>query len=231
MSRTSTLWHLQTVDQEIDEKIKRAQQVGEAQANDPKVVAAKTALEADQKNLAQARAALRDRELDASSLEAKIKQVEAQLYSGHVSNPKELDGLEKDLQMHKRRRSEMDDTLLRLMDSVEQALRRVEERALALRTVEETRKNEVEHLSREETALAARLAELATQREQTRTALDTDALRQYDQLRRTKAGRAVAPVKSDSCSQCGVAVPTGLINRVRAGDEIVLCTSCRRILA
>lgn len=231
MSRTSTLWHLQTIDQEIDEKTKRAQQVGEAQANNPKVVAAKTALEADQKNLAQARAALRDRELDASSLEAKIKQVEAQLYSGHVSNPKELDGLEKDLQMHKRRRSEMDDALLRLMDSVEQALRRAEERALALRAVEETRKNEVEHLSREETALAARLAELATQREQTRAALDTDALRQYDQLRRTKAGRAVAPVKSDSCSQCGVAVPTGLINRVRAGDEIVLCTSCGRILA
>ncbi len=231
MSRTSTLWRLQTIDQEIDEKTKRAHLVGEAQANDPKVVAAKAALETDQEKLAQARAALRDRELDASSLDAKIKQVEEQLYSGLVSNPKELGGLEKDLQMHKRRRSEMDDTLLRLMDSVEQALRRAEERALALRAVEETRKNEVEHLSREETALAARLAELATQREQTRAALDTDALRQYDQLRRTKAGRAVAPVKSDSCSQCGVAVPTGLINRVRAGDEIVLCTSCGRILA
>ena len=79
MSRTSTLWHLQTIDQEIYEKTKRAQQVGEAQANNPKVVAAKTALEADQKNLAQARAALRDRELDASSLEAKIKQLDTQL--------------------------------------------------------------------------------------------------------------------------------------------------------
>ncbi len=231
MSRTSTLGRLQTIDQEIDDKTARAHQVAEALAHSPNVLAGKTALEADQKKLAEARAALRERELEASSLDAKIKQVEERLYGGQVSNPKELDGLEKDAQMHMRRRSEMDDALLRLMDSVEQALRRAEGAALALQAIEKTRETEVEHLAREETALAARLAALATQREQTRAALDADALRQYDQLRRTKAGRALAPIKSDSCSQCGVAVPTGLLNRVRAGDEIVLCTSCGRILA
>lgn len=230
MSRTSSLWHLQSMDRELDDKTKRARQVSDALANDPKVVDARAALEAEQKKLSQSRAMLKDRELDASSLDARIKELESRLYGGHVTNPKELDSLEKDLQMRKRNRSDMDDKLLALMDSVEQALRQVEESALALRKIEETRAGDLEHLTREKETLAKRLGELDAQREQARAALDADALRQYDHLRRTKAGRAVAQVKNDSCNMCGVAVPSGLIHRVRAGDEIVLCSSCGRIL-
>ena len=231
MSRTSALWHLQTIDQELDEKTHRARQIDDALANDPKVAAARAALEADRKKLAEARGALRDRELDAAGLDAKIKELENRLYDGRVSNPKELDGLEKDAQMHKRRRSEMDDALLALMDSAEQAQRRAEEQAQLLRKIEEARAGEVERLTREKESLAKRLDELTAQRAQARASLDADALRQYDHLHRTKAGRAVAQVKNDSCSQCGVAVATGLLHRVRAGDEIVLCSSCGRILA
>ncbi len=231
MSHTSTLWHLQVIDQELDDKTRRARQVDDALANDPKVVDARGALEAEQKKLAESRAALKDRELDASGLDAKIKELDARLYGGHVTNPKELDGLEKDLKMHKRNRSDLDDKLLTLMDSVDQAQRRAEEKALTLKKIEEARAGDLQHLAREKESLAKRLAELDAEREQTRAALDADALRQYDHLRRTKAGRAVAQIKNSSCSICGVAVPSGLLNRVRAGDEIVLCSSCGRILA
>ena len=231
MSRISTLWHLQTIDQEIDDRTKRAREVDEALSSNSTVVAARAALETAQKKLAEARGSLRDRELDAASLDAKIKELEERLYSGRVNNPKELDGLEKDLQMHKRRRNQMDDTLLMLMDSVEDALKQVDEKTQALKQLEGIRADDVAHLAREKESLAQRLDELVGLREQTRAALDADALRQYDTLRRTKAGRAVSQVKSASCGMCGVAVPTGLLNRLRAGDEIVVCSSCGRMLA
>lgn len=231
MSRIATLWHLQTIDQELDEKSKRARQVDEAVANDPKAAAAGAALESAQKKLSEVRVSLRNQELDAKGLDSKIKEVEERLYGGRVLNPKELDGLEKDLQMHKRRRGEMDDTLLALMESVEQATKRVGDETIALKKIEATRAGDLEKLAREKDLLSERLDELSGQRDQARAGLDADALRQYDQLRRTKAGRAVAQVKSDSCSVCGVTVPSGLINRIRTGDEIVLCSSCGRILA
>jgi len=231
MSKMSILSHLQLVDHELDDKTKRAHQVDEQLASDPNVAAARLALEAAEKKLSAARGALRASELDAASLDAKIKELEGWLYGGRVTNPKELEGLEKDLQMHKRNRSDMDDRLLALMDSVEQALRDVEEKALTLRKIEETRASDVSHLAQEKEALAKRLVELDAHREQARAALDADALRQYDHLRRAKAGRAVAQVKNDSCNMCGVTVPSGLIHRVRAGDEIILCPSCGRILA
>jgi len=231
MSLITSLWHLQVTDQEIDDKTKRARQVDEALANEPTVSAARAALDAEQKKLADLRGTLHDRELEAKSLDAKIKEIEGRLYSGRVTNPKELDGLDKDLQMHKRQRSALDDKLLELMDVIEQAQARVNEKSNALRQVENKRAGDLEHLTREREALAARLVELTADREQARAALSMDALRAYDRLRQTKAGRAVVQLRRDSCGACGVAVPTGLVHRVYGGDEIIFCPSCGRILA
>jgi predicted nucleic acid-binding Zn-ribbon protein len=231
MSRIATLWHLQTLDQELDDKTKRARQVDAALANDPKVVAARASLEQVQRKLAEARGPLRSQEMEAKSLDSKIKDLESRLYGGRVSNPKELDGLEKDVQMHKRRRSEMDDTLLALMESLEETTRQQAAATSALEKVEATRAGEVAQLDRERESINRRIEELGQESAQARALLDADALRQYDHLRRTKGGRAVAQAKSDSCGVCGVTVPTGLLNRVHGGDEIVLCTSCGRMLA
>ena len=231
MSLITSLWHLQVTDQEIDDKTKRARQVDEALANEATVSAARAALDAEQKKLADLRGTLHDRELEAKSLDAKSKEIEGRLYSGRVTNPKELDGLDKDLQMHKRQRSALDDKLLELMDVIEQAQARVNEKSNALKQAESKRAGDLERLTREREALAARLAELTADRERTRAALSTDALKTYDRLRQTKAGRAVAQLRRDSCGACGVGVPTGLAHRVYAGDELVSCPSCGRILA
>ncbi|OGO36940.1 MAG: hypothetical protein A2Z03_02625 [Chloroflexi bacterium RBG_16_56_8] len=230
MSRISTLEHLQAVDQELDDKTKRARQVAERLAGDPAVVAAHAALETEDKRLAELRATLRARELEAKSIDVKIKEIEERLYSGRVANPKELEGLEKELQMFKRQRSGFDDQLLELMDSVDQAQKRVAEKAAALKKLQGTRAGDVELLSRERDTLTARLAELAEEHDRIRAELDADALRTYDHLQRTKAGRAVAKIRTLSCGVCGTAVPTGLMQRARAGNELVFCSGCGRIL-
>lgn len=231
MNIVAALWQLQMLDQEIDEKTQRLHQVDESLANDPAVAAARAVLAAEQKKLGDLRAALRDRELEASSLDAKIKELNQRLYSGNVANPKELDGLSKELEMHKRLRSSLDDKLLELMESNEQAQARTDAHSNSLRQIETKRSGDIATLAHENETLAKRLAALTTNRDQLRSQLGSDALRSYDQLRRTKAGRAVVQLRRDSCGACGVTVPTGLVNRVRTGDEIVNCTSCGRILA
>jgi predicted nucleic acid-binding Zn-ribbon protein len=230
MNLVATLWQLQTLDQEIDDKTQRMNQVAESLASDPAVASARATQEVEQKKLAQVRGALHDRELEAKGLDAKLKELNQRLYSGNVVNPKELDGLSKDLEMHKRQRSALDDQLLELMEQVEQAQARVNTQADALKQLESKRAGDLTTLTRDHETLATRLAHLKTDRAQTQAMLAGDGLRIYDQLRRTKAGRAVVQLRRDSCGACGVTVPTGLVNRVRTGDEIVYCTSCGRIL-
>ncbi len=231
MNPTARLWHLHVTEQEIEDKTKLAQHADDALANDPAVAAARAANDAALKQLADLRAALRDRELAAQSLDAKIKGLNAQLYGGRVSNPKELDGLEKDLHMHQRQRTALDDELLGLMDQVDHAQTQATATATALKTIEANRASDLTRLTRERDALTARLRILTAEREQTRAALSSEDLRQYERLRQTKAGRAIAQMRRDSCGACGVNLPTGLINRVHAGDEVTCCPSCGRILS
>lgn len=231
MTLIATLWHLQTIDQVNDDVIKRLQQIETALASDPTVAAGRAALDAEQKELTRLRANLRDRELEAKSLDAKIAELNERLYGGRVTNPKELDGYAKDAAMYQRNRNALDDKLLELMDAIDQAQKRVDEKANALKQVETKRAGDLANLQSERAALTARLAELAADRERTRAALAPDILRTYDKLRQTKAGRAVTQLKHNACGVCGMSVPTGLVSRVRAGEEIVTCPSCGRILA
>lgn len=230
MNLVSTFWHLQLIDQEIDDKTKRAHQVDLALSSDPALTATRTLAQAEQNKLAKLRATLHNRELEAKSMDDKIKEVNQRLYSGAVTNPKELDGYAKDLEMHKRNRSALDDKLLELMEAIDAAQKLTDEKSIALKHVESKRAGDLGHLSGERAALAARLSELAANREQTRTAIGADDLRTYDRLHQTKAGRAVVQLKRDACGACGMSVPTGLISHVRTGDEIVFCPSCGRIL-
>lgn len=230
MSRVSTLLHLQAIDQDLDEKNKRLREIQARLESDPALAAARSDSETADRHLANLRGQLRDRELEAKTADTRIKDMERRLYGGQVSNPKELEGLEKELQMLKRQRSALDDQLLELMDAVDQAQAQTNVRASTLKQTEGTRAVDLEQLTREQKTLTAQLAALASDREQIRTSLDADALRTYDNLRR-RLGRAVAQIRRDSCGVCGVSVPTGLIQRARTGTEIVYCSGCGRILA
>ncbi len=231
MNLTALLWHLQVVDQEIDDKTKRLRQVDAAIVNDPVLATARASFDIAEKQLHEWHSQFANRELEAKGLDAKIKELNDRLYSGRMTNPKELDGYAKDLEMHKRNRSLLDDKLLELMDSVDRAQKQVDEKSNALKQIEAKRASDLDHLTKEHAALATRLTELATHREQTRASLGSDPLRTYERLRQTKAGRAVVQLKRDSCGACGVTVPTGQIQRIHTGDEIIYCSSCGRILA
>ena len=231
MNLSTTLWHLQLIDQEIDVKTKRTRQVDEMLASDPEVATARASGDAAQQKLGAGRRALQDRELEAKSLDAKIKEINERLYGGKVSNPKELESLSKDLEMHKRNRRALDDTLLAAMDQVDQAQARAKEMAQSLESVEAKRAGDRVHLTGERESLIARLAELGSEREKTLAVLGVDSVRMYDRLRQTKAGRAVAQMPRGACSACGVTIPTGLKSRIQTGEEIVSCPSCGRILA
>ncbi len=230
MSRVSTLLRLQSLDQELDEKTKRAHEIEERLSSDPATVAARTAHDAEQARFSALRAALRERELEAKGADAHIKELEQRLYGGRVMNPKELEEIENQVQMLKRQRSRLDDQLLELMEAIDQVQKRLNSSSDALAMAEGTRSADVEQLSLEREKLAVRLAELASDREELRTNFDVDTLRVYDNLHR-KAGHALAALHRDACSVCGVTVPTGHIQRVHVGTDLVFCSGCGRILA
>jgi uncharacterized protein len=231
MTRTAALWHLQYLDQERAEKRHRSAQISQAMANDRKLAAALSAHTIDIDRMSRLKTDLHDLELEAKALETKIKELEALLSSGRISNPKELDALEKDRQMHLRHRSDRDTKILELMDAITGAQTQADANDAALKKTQATSAIEMGKLEHERDKIAARLAELDLDCEKYRAGLDPVDLVIYDRLRESRAGRAVARLKNDGCSVCGVQMPSGLVSRVDDGDELVFCPGCGRILS
>lgn len=231
MNQITLLVELQNADTKSDENAPARALLETKLADRSALQSARVELEASEKRAAELKAALRTLELETNGLGDKLKQVSERLYSGRISNAKELAGLNEDEKMLRRHKSELEDRALDLMEQIEVADNTANEKRAALQ------KSEASAHSRSDKELAAlrdleRLdAELARKRTDLRSRLSAETLRIYDDLRQDKKGRAVAIMQNSTCSKCGSQVPSGLIARVKAGQELVFCPNCGRILA
>jgi predicted nucleic acid-binding Zn-ribbon protein len=231
MNQLTLLAELQNLDMRSDENAAVRALLETKLADVSSVQSARAALQTYDHLAHELKAKLRALELETSSLTEKLKQVNERLYSGRITNAKELAGLNQDEKMLQRRKSELEDQELELMEQIENAehARRDKRAQYEQVAADTTAQHEKGHADLR--ALDTADAELTRKRDAVRAQLPAETLRVYDDLRRTKKGRALAHINVASCSVCGYAVPSGLISRVRLGNELVFCTNCERILA
>lgn len=231
MSNISLLAELQNVDLRHDENARARAELEKSLADSNTLNAARADLENTDTRTNTLHAHLRALELETGTLTEKLKQVNERLYSGRITNAKELAGLNEDEKMLQRRKRELEDQELALMEQIENADHTLKQKRAAFET--ESTETQKRH-DKERAALHERDAsdaELAAKRENICAQLDASTLRVYDNLRATKKGRALAHIKNSACGACGYAVPGGLVARVKAGNELVFCANCERILA
>jgi predicted nucleic acid-binding Zn-ribbon protein len=231
MNQISLLVELQNLDMRSDENAAARAALETKLADASALASARVALETFGKQAHALQAQLRALELETNGLAEKLKQVNERLYSGRITNAKELAGLNQDEKMLQRRKSELEDKELALMEQIENAdaVTREKRAAYEKLAAETNARNEKERAELQK--LDALDPALARKRDAIRAQLPAETLRAYDDLRRTKKGRAVAHIKVASCAACGYAVPSGLISRARLGNELVFCANCGRILA
>lgn len=167
-----------------------------------------------------------------SLLESKLAELDAKLYSGAVTVPRELEAMQHEGAAMRERRAVLEDEVLEAMGGRETVdgevgdLRRRREeldtRGAALRAAVAEAQSQVD---RELTA------ELAA-REQAATAIPTDVAALYEQLRARLGGVAAAPLVNGRCGGCHLALPATEVDRLRkeSPETLVRCEQCERIL-
>lgn len=230
MSPFELLVRLQGVDRDWDEKARLYESVKKQLADQSELVSRRTAHGRLADELSATRGALRDGELALDSLHERVRKVEAELYSGRVRSPKELENLRKDSEHLRRRISQLEDRVLLAMtqvDELEEAARQGEQELRAFEVEwQETRRS----LATQHEALRTSLRQLQQMREELRGQLGRAELGLYDELRAKKAGMALSLVKDGICQTCRVTVPTYKARMVESRRAIVTCEGCGRIL-
>lgn len=224
------LWKLHQVDSGLVEVRHRAA------ALDPgrQIMAELKALEKQQATDGAAAKALHAEQLDIElaqkSIDDKLKKIDSEIYGGKVVNPREIDALEREVVILKKKRSDYDDRLLELMDLLPPAKELSDkiDRAIAIRRKALAEKQKA--AMAEKAVLEARYAELNKQRPELAKAVPPDLLTRYEATRKRTDGTGMAEiVAKKTCGSCGMQLPERVIVSA-AEDRLTTCEACHRIL-
>lgn len=180
--------------------------------------------------LRQLEASQKDLELKLGTARRQQAETEQKLYSGKVGNTRELDDLQKRSADLGRQITSGDDTLFSIMEQLESATSGAADAEETLKQVVAERRTYETDLIAERKGLAASIKQATIDRDQLRSQLDAAVLRQYDRLRSTRGGVAVAEVRQRICLGCRVTLTAAYEQRLRQGTALVTCQSCGRIL-
>lgn len=170
--------------------------------------------------------------LEQEGVIAKHKEVETKLYSGKVSNPKDLQFMQEEVEMLARNRERLDEKLTALLADVEACRDREK---TAKKTLSEAIKAYNVKASASQTQSAtfkAQAETLTTQRSAQAKEITPDLLKRYDALRKVKQGIAIVSLQDgNACGGCKMGLSRDTMQRVREGKVIVICENCERMLA
>lgn len=181
-------------------------------------------------DVARAQQALED---EIALLAEKVGGVNEKMYSGSVTNPRELQSLQEEIDSLGRRRAQLEDQVLEQMVEAEpldaqlQAIdRRREEidgRAVAATAA----------LAEVEAAIDADLADVEARRAAAVDGLDAALVERYEKLRARLRGVGIARLEGNRCTGCHLALPAAEVEQVRKAardDGVATCPECDRIL-
>lgn len=203
MSQRTFLYQLQTIDREIDLINDRISAIDHTISGDKEIIRAKQTVEIAQKLFNTSKTGLVEIENQVSKHRKKIEQSETRLYSGNVTNPKELQDLQAEIKSIKNRIAALEDEQLEAMMELESS---EAELNLAKKTQEEIIKNKEQNNSDlliEKKDLEIDLEQYLKQRTTTTSLISPHLLEKYMKLRINRNKVAVALLEDNSCSACG----------------------------
>lgn len=230
MTWISDLRRLQETDVALDSRRGSRDDAAARLGESEDLVAARAGVDELASSLSAARGTQKDVELEADDLKSKIGPAETKLYSGAIKNPKELADLQADIDQLKRHLSAVEDRDLEALTQLETAENEHRAAAAELSAIETAWNDEQAELTERLKILAIEIAEFGIQRAEEAAEIAPDILRTYDHTRTARQGRALAKLDRNLCLGCRISLPTNVVNKARAGNVLVQCPNCERIL-
>jgi uncharacterized protein len=230
MSASLGLFRLQQVDSQIDRIRTQLDAIRKTLENDSELREALERVEATRVEQHRTLHDMKTVEAEAMAQKIKIEQAESSLYGGSVTNPKELQDLQKDVASLKKHLATLEERQLEAMLAAEITEAEFETAKTTLEVLQSKLGGEHQKLLDERTVLTEKMESLAEEREASVTPIDGELLQTYEHLRRQKRGLAVAEMEDNACAVCGTNLNAATQQTARSQKQLAHCPSCGRIL-
>lgn len=225
------LYDLQALDIQIDKINTQLAALNSGAELKRKLDAAKAAAASSEKKLFSLETDLKDKELNLKSVDEKRAKYENRLYKGGITNPKELQSIEKEIANLKEQQARLDQQVLELYAAVEEAREKKRYAEEIAGKVEKKIAVISGRESAEKTRLEAELVDTNAKRDSAASAItDKSLLSKYEFVRKRTRNTAVAKIVDGKCEGCHIAILGFTIRNLVVNKELQQCESCGRIL-
>ena len=167
-----------------------------------------------------------------AAIEAKIAEVDRQLYGGSVSAPRELQALQDEIAALRRRADDLETELLEILtdrEPVDDTIAALEAEAA---TLADQRADASARLAAAQAAVDVEIAAEGDARRAAADSVPAERLAEYESLRSRLGGIAIARLVGTSCGACHLSLSAVDIDRIRkmSVDEPATCEECGRML-
>jgi len=228
MRVANQLYQLQELDLEIDSNEQALQQKESQLGENQVLIKALNRLASEQKRLDELNHQQHSVEWEIDDLVSKITATEKQLYSGKITNPKELTNFQHEANILKANRDQLENKALEIMNQAERAEASVSGLNSEFKKLESEWHSQQQQLATEVEQLKSKLSDLGQKRQLLTGELDPQAVGLYEKLRKQK-GQAVAKVEQGICRGCRISLSSSELQQARSGN-LIQCSSCGRIL-
>jgi predicted nucleic acid-binding Zn-ribbon protein len=165
-------------------------------------------------------------------VEEKAAGVARPLYGGGVTSPKEAQALQADLESLRRRQSQLEDHVLELMEQIEPLDLALADSEAALAANAIAKAGAEAALAAGESAVDAEMEALVAARADLVALVPADLITEYEHLRPSFGGVAVAKLVGPTCQGCHLTLAAAEVDEIkrRPADAIVHCPDCGRLL-
>lgn len=175
-------------------------------------------------------AELKDAELNLKTVEGKKQNYERKMYAGEVTNPKELESMEKEIAMLGRNRDTLETRILEILEVVEDQRKTVSAAEARIAQLKEQLAAKVDAYQKKSAELSLRIEKGNAEREAVAAKVEERLLRRYEQIRAHTSGIAVGFVEDGRCGVCHVALTPYAQRLLKESEEPPVCESCGRML-
>jgi hypothetical protein len=178
-------------------------------------------------------ATIKDRkkyELDVEQHKDRVKKYKDQ--TSQVKTNEAYKALQHEVEMAETEIANAEDRLLEQMVNGEEYDRRIKGSEKLLKEVEEVARGLRSTLDGEKAAAEKELAQLTEERVRVAAEIPENTLDHYDRIMHKHNNLAIAEVRDENCSACGVRIRPHMIQEMRrdSANELFHCETCTRIL-
>lgn len=232
MSQVKDLWELQNLENSLEDlhkeiktpplysQLKRLKtEIESAQGVLRKVMEEKEVLNKKTKSA----------ELDCADIKEKMQPVSEKLYSGEITNPKELDSINHNLEAFQEKLNEVEEKLINLLEQKEELEgsfgndnQILADKKQNFRDLHVQFQNAQEQKKTEKTQLEAAFKKLSA-------SIDKNSLEKYNKMK-ANIPNPIAQVVNGMCSGCHMAVNFSVQKELKIPTAMVLCDNCGRLI-